>query len=276
MSKRRWVILLVTFFLYGFAIWWLNMFSNILYFWDKFYTENTTAAFFCERAEMQMLIRQPINTFSNIVYWLVAVAILRRGWKDQSKQKKYNIISANPFYSITYGLIMLYTFLASTFFHSSLIEFASRLDYSAVYSLSLFPLMYSSHRVWLIEIGVPSNQKHPQSTRVLIAIFTTLYVLLTFVLPEGWGKYTVLAIIFFLLAFAIFVERRDPGKTNKNYLWVCFASILIAVMWYAFDVYEVLCDPNSFIQPHSMWHLFAGISSFYFYMYIRSEKNKLD
>lgn len=87
MSKRRWVILLVTFFLYGFAIWWLNMFSNILYFWDKFYTENTTAAFFCERAEMQMLIRQPINTFSNIVYWLVAVAILRRGWKDQSKQK---------------------------------------------------------------------------------------------------------------------------------------------------------------------------------------------
>ena len=95
------------------------MFSNILYFWDKFYTENTTAAFFCERAEMQMLIRQPINTFSNIVYWLVAVAILRRGWKDQSKQKKYNIISANPFYSITYGLIMLYTFLASTFFSSS-------------------------------------------------------------------------------------------------------------------------------------------------------------
>jgi hypothetical protein len=96
------------------------------------------------------------------------------------------------------------------------------------------------------------------------------------VLPEGWGKYTVLAIIFFLIAFAIFVERRDPGKTNKNYLWVCFASILIAVMWYAFDVYKVLCDPNSFIQPHSMWHLFAGISSFYFYMYIRSEKNKLD
>ena len=46
-------------------------------------------------------------------------------------------------------------------------------------------------------------------------------------------------------------------------------------MWYAFDLTKVLCNENNFIQPHSLWHLFSGIAAFYFYMYIRSEKNRI-
>ncbi len=273
LSRRRAIVLVVTISVFALTIWFINSFLPYRNLWLQFDTESDISTFFCEYTDMSAIIRQPINTFSNFIYWMVGIAILRRGWKDQSKSKRYNLVCANPFYSITLGCIMLYIFCASTFFHSSLISFASRLDFSSVYSLSLFPLMYFAHRVWLLSIGVPSNVKHTKSTTTVVAVFTTAYLLLTFFLPHGTENYTVLSIIATIIVFGIIVEKRDPGKTNKYYLMASIGSILFAVMWFGFDVYKILCDKDSWVQPHSLWHLFAGVSVFYFYMYIRSEKN---
>ena len=274
-SIRRLLFLITTTFAFAFVIWFINNKLSYKDVWSSFYNESDISTFFCERTDMSKNIRQPINTFSNFIYWIVAVVILRRGWKDQSKRNRYNIISANPFYSILLGSIMVYIFCASTFFHSSLIQFASHLDFSAVYSLSLFPLMYFTHRVWLLSIGVSSNVKHTRSTTTLAIVFSLAYLLLTFCLPEGTENYVVLSVIATIIIFGIIVEKKDPGKTNHYYLIACIAFILIAVMWFAFDIYKVLCNQDSFIQPHSLWHLFSGLSTFYFYMYIRSEKNKI-
>lgn len=272
LSRRRIFLLIGTCLVFALTIFLLNEVLDIRNFWDGFYTEADIRTFFCERTLWDRLVRQPINTFSNFIYWMVAVAVLRRGWKDQRIQKRYNLVSANPFYSITFGLIMFYIFCASTFFHSSLIHVASQLDFSAVYSLSLFPLMYYTHRVWLLLAGVDSHQRHPLSTRTVVFVFSMLYILLTFFLPEGAENYTVLGIIFVLILFGVVVEKKDPGRTNRRYLVVSSLSILIAVMWFAMDVHKVLCNPDSVLQPHSLWHFFAGVSSFYFYMYIRSER----
>lgn len=274
-SRRRGAAFLLFAALFALVIWWVNNQQQWYGMWDKFYTYSDIESSFCEKIDLKKVVRQPINTFSNIVYLIFGLAIIRRGWKDQSKRNRYNIISANPFYSITYGFILLYTFAASTFFHSSLLIFANRLDFSAVYSLSLFPLMYFTHRVWLMRLGLPSNTRHYKSMWTLIVLFTALYIALTFFIPDGTGKYVVLGIIACMITFGVLVERADPGKTNRRYLTWCIASLLFAVMWFAFDVYKILCEPESIIQPHSLWHLFAGIAAFYFYMYIRSERNKL-
>jgi hypothetical protein len=273
-SQRRLLVFFACTLLYYLAIHISNIFLTGEV-WKEFHTSSDISTFFCEHTDMSLFVRQPLNTFSNIVYLITSLMILRRGWKDQSKRNKYNLISANPFYSITFGCILMYIFIASTFFHSSLIEAASKLDFSAVYSLSLFPLMYFTHRVWLLSIGVPSNTKHSKSTTTVIVVFSILYLLLTFFLPHGTENYVVLSIIIMLSLFGIVVERKDPGKTNPYYLMAAILSILFAVMWFAFDIYKILCNPNSIIQPHSLWHFFAGVSTFYFYMYIRSEKNKI-
>ncbi len=275
LSKRRLLVLLTTTALFGFVIWLLNEVVPYRNIWFGFITEEDIGTYFCEKTFMDKIVRQPVNTFSNFIYWISAVAILRRGWKDQSKRdsNRYNLVSANPFYSIVYGGILLYIFCASTFFHSSLIHFASRLDFSAVYSLALFPLMYYAHRVWLLTIGVPSNVPHTKSTTTVVTLFSLLYILFTFFTPDGWDDYVVLGIIILMSAFGVYVEQKDKGKTNWRYLAISMASIAFAVMWFAFDIYKILCDPDSFIQPHTLWHLFSGIAAFYFYMYIRSERN---
>jgi len=173
-SVRRGIAFIASVLLFGFAIWWLNNLPQYKNYWLGYDIESDIGTFFCEYTDMSLLIRQPINTFSNIAYLLPGLAILRRGWKDQAKRERYNMVSANPFYSIMLGGILLYIFCASTFFHSSLIGFASRLDFSAVYSLSLYPLMYFTHRVWLLSIGLPSNTKHTKSTTTVIAAFSVL------------------------------------------------------------------------------------------------------
>ncbi len=78
-----------------------------------------------------------------------------------------------------------------------------------------------------------------------------------------------------LIILGTIMEFVDRGKTNTRYLLVCVACILIAVVWFAFDTRKILCDPESLIQPHSLWHLFAGSATFYFYLYIRSEHLEL-
>jgi hypothetical protein len=217
LSRTRLLILLSSAILFALGIWFLNEVLPYRNVWDRFYTQANIGTYFCEKTLMDRIVRQPINTFSNLIYWISAFAIIRRGWKDQSKRTRYNLISANPFYSITYGCILLYTFMASTLFHASLINFAARLDFSAVYSLALFPLMYFTHRVWLLSIGHASNQKHPFSTRILIIVFTILYILFTFFVPDGDDDYVVLAMIIVLIVFGIIVEWKDSGKTNHYY-----------------------------------------------------------
>jgi hypothetical protein len=80
-SRRRVFVILSTAFLFAALIWFLN---NVLPYrgvWNHFYTEKEMGTLFCEATRMEKLVRQPINTLSNFIYWLAAFAIIRRGWK---------------------------------------------------------------------------------------------------------------------------------------------------------------------------------------------------
>ncbi|MBX2903436.1 MAG: ceramidase domain-containing protein [Chitinophagales bacterium] len=228
---------------------------------------------FCENTNMFDPIRQPVNTFTNVIYLLVGLYVLGVAWRDWRQQKRYNLISANPWYSFVYGIIQVYLFVASSYFHAGLTLFGRDLDYSGVFSLSLYPLMYFTHRIVLMVRGLPSNGKHPKEVLFLTIGFSILYVYLTFFSPPVIGRFIVLGMIVTMFIFAIIIENKDPGKTNKLYMWLTLASISLAVMFFEFDNQRILCSPDSFIQPHGLWHLLGGVAGFYFYFYIRSEKN---
>jgi len=242
-------------------------------FWNDKPSYDDIEFYFCELTNMNGLIRQPVNTFTNVIYLLVGLYVLGIAVRDYNEKKRYNLISANPWYSFIYGIIQVYLFVASSYFHSGLTVFGRDLDYSGVFSLSLYPLMYFTHRVVLLVRGLPSNVKHPREARLLTFSFTLAYIYLTFFSPPVIGRYIVFGMIITMIIFAVIVEKRDPGRTNKLYMWLTIVTISLAVMFFIFDIKKILCDPNSFIQPHGLWHLFGGVAAFYFYFYIRSEKN---
>jgi hypothetical protein len=259
----------------GYA-WFITILTNQYadsHFWDRASHLDGIDTDFCEYTNMAAFIRQPVNTFTNIIYLLVGLYVYGIAIRDYREKKYYNLISANPWYSFTYATIMVFLFFASSYFHSGLTIFGGDLDYSGVFSLSLYPLMYFTHRVILMLRGLPSNIKHPREARILTGIFTLIYLYLTFFSPPLVGRFIVLGMIATMFIFAFFVEMKDPGRTNKLYVWLTIICITIAVVFFGFDNHKILCNPWSFIQPHGIWHLMSGVAAFYFYFYIRSEKN---
>ena len=175
------------------------------------------------------------------------------------------------FYSFTLSAIMLYTFLGSTLFHSSLIDFFSKMDFSAVYSITLFPAMYFTHRVILTVMHKPTNIRRSKERLFMIAIFSVIYAILSFNLDMNIVHPAVATIILLLIATGIYLERKNPGSTNKDYLIACIVSIVIAGILFELDIKKIFCSDMGRITPHSLWHIFNGLSIFFFYLYIRSE-----
>ncbi|MFT5070400.1 MAG: hypothetical protein ACI8V8_000359 [Chitinophagales bacterium] len=256
---------------FGLVIYMLNHFLYPSNFWFSFTTNTGVDTWFCERTDMLKIVRQPINTFTNFGYLVNAIFFLGKGISDSKKHRAFNLITANPFYSWVLGFVSLYTFACSTFFHSSLIEFASNLDFSAVYSISLFPLMYFTHRFILLLRGKPSNVKHPKETTWLVIAFTLVYLILTFAVPMNYVHPIVVGFIVSTGILGYILERKDPNKTVKAYLLFMVIFITAAMVFFKMDIAKIGCNPDSFIQPHSLWHILNGFAVFYFYMYIRSE-----
>lgn len=264
------VSILFTIF-FGTLIYWLNRTFYDIGFWDHFLFKQGIESWFCERTDMKNLIRQPINTFTNYVYLVNAVFFTIKGVQDYQRKEPYNLITANSFYSILLGFISFYTFLGSTFFHSSLILFASKIDFSAVYSISLYPLMYFTHRLWLSLTKRPSQVKHVGEMLVFIFVFTVIYIILTFFVTMHYIHQTVLFFIILTVLFGIILERTEGGRTKKIYLKLTASFISVAVIFFKLDIEKILCHPDSYFQPHSIWHICNGFAVFYFYLYIRSD-----
>ena len=249
--------------------------NNVYYghvIWEKYYTETDIDKFFCEYTDMNKLIRQPVNTVTNFVYLVIAIYCYSKGLEDLKKKRAYNLITANHFYSFTLAGILLYTFAGSTLFHSSLIDFFSKMDFSAVYSITLFPAMYFTHRVILTVQGQPTNTPRSRSIILMIGIFSLLYIILAFFLNQNEIVEPIVAgIILLIITTGIYLERKQPGQTNKDYLIACITSISIAGILFEMDIRKIFCNDMGRISPHSLWHIFNGTAIFFFYLYIRSE-----
>lgn len=274
MYKDKIIYSLIATALFGVLIFALNMLFANSGFWDRYTFKTGVNLWFCENANMHNPIRQPINTFTNFIYLVNAYFFIAKGIKDYKQGNPYNLITANPFYSLFLGGISFYTFSCSTLFHASLIEMASDLDFSAVYSISLYPLMYFIHRIWMLSIGVSTHVRHVKSMIFMILFFTIIYLLLTFAIPMHFIHEIVFGFILSTLILGFYLERRDPGKTNRFYLNATGFFIGVAVLFFKLDTAKLLCNPDSFIQPHSIWHLCNGIAVFYLYLYLRSENYK--
>lgn len=239
--------------------------------WSNYTMDKGIEVLFCEFTDLKKVVRQPVNTFTNIWYVVNAIFFLSKGIADRRKPNSFNLITANPYYSIALAFISIYTFICSTFFHSSLIAIASKLDFSAVYSIALFPLMYYSHRILLIIRKKPTDIQHPNEVRILLLVFTVIYVVLTFFVPLAYVHPVVLFCIILTALGGYYLEKKEPNKADNRYLILMVITISIALFLFKLDFSKVGCDPDSFLQPHSLWHIFNSMTVFYLYLYFRSE-----
>lgn len=256
---------------FGFAIWWLNHTSSSQHIWETFPLDKKIPLSFCEKIEVSNPVRQPINTFSNIVYLIVSIIVFKNAWKERHNENSNDLITLSTAYSFLFAFILLYVFFASSFYHAALIPLAQRLDYSAVFAFSLFPIIFLLHRRWLIKKDKLRFLEKGKRAFAVFSVYLLTVLLLSLLVPRGKESLTALILIQFFLWLAFFATIDKSDYHQKSYLVLSIASVFIALMFFEFDKYKILCSPNSYFQTHSFWNLFIGLSAFYFYLYMRSE-----
>lgn len=256
--------------LFGFSIWGLNKNPALQGLWNNFLMDKKVPASFCEQVHINSPVRQPVNTFSNIVYLLTAVIILSGIWKSSHANIKGHLSESNIF-CLLFSIVLLYVFVASTFYHASLIGIAHTLDYSAVFSFSLFPFMFFLHQWWLLKKKTLSISERRKSEIRFLLIFFSANLGLALLTPKGKEQMVAILLVLLFLISAIITVIIEKHKPGTNYLIYTIIAVIAAVILFEFDKYKIMCNPKSFFQPHSLWNIFIGLSAFWFYLYMRSE-----
>lgn len=257
-------LIAITFF-FAFAIWWLNhslFFQNLD---NHFAMNNKLEDLFCEKAIASKLIRQPVNTFSNIIYLIVAVIIFKNGKRNLSLVSD----NINQFYESFLGFLLTYIFICSVLFHATLADIPLKFDFTAVCAFVAFPSIYFLHHFIF---------KKKNSSNYVAKGFFSLSFFITFILlffTTHYEKHNLemlfLILIFFMLSFIIL--NKNPA--NRKYLFISMASVSVAVIWFELDRNKIFCNPDGYLQLHSLWHIFIGLSAFYFYLYMLSRRDKI-
>lgn len=266
------ILLISVTILFGLAILWLNHDPSLQHTWETFSVDKKVPASFCEQLHLSKPIRQPVNTFSNIIYLIIAIIILKAVWNKKHFNAESSLLVKDD-YSVLFGLILLYVFAASTFYHSSLISIAHTLDYSAVFSFTLFPTMLLASRLWFANQGKLLFVQKRKSKILFLSAFLSINLLLVFLLPKGRESLVAIILVILFLGVAIATILFGKKKFAKKYLILSITSVLIAVLWFELDKYKILCNPLSYFQFHSLWNIFIGMSAFCFYLHMRTEEN---
>ncbi|CAG0928341.1 hypothetical protein TFLX_00860 [Thermoflexales bacterium] len=232
-------------------------------------------ACFCE-AIGAGFIRQPIATWSNLAFVLVGLLILEDVlW---SSSTRLNLLAQRRTYGVVYACAAILIGLGSWFYHTSLTFVGQWFDVMGMYLLGTFMVLYNvtrlrplSNRAFVVSyvwfnlalglglISVPELRRYLFGGLLLIAI--ALEVILrrhrrNGVSPSG-GEWLT--------------ESSPPISGSPRYFIAALVIYLLAQIIWTLDLNRIICDPDSLLQGHAVWHGLTALAVGLVYWHYRSE-----
>lgn len=224
---------------------------------------------YCEFNHPERLFHQPVNTYSNLIYFFYGMVVFQLGWKDWKAfaNREANTVRKSPYLSLLLAANFIYLSLGSAFFHSSLTWIGQRMDMNATYGLTLS----------LICIGwVQVLVKKEVSLRMQLGIVGVLLLLIASFLPLALlisSSLLLPSLFLILLVLGIINYIQYPAQRIPVLGVLSFVLLAVAIQIRSLDVAKVNCDPMSIWQGHALWHLLTATSSLSMYFYFRRVKN---
>ena len=225
---------------------------------------------YCEFNHPERLFHQPVNTYSNLIYFFYGIVVFQLGWKDWKAfaNREANTVRKFPYLSLLLAANFIYLSLGSAFFHSSLTWMGQRMDMNATYGLTLS----------LICIGwVQVFVKKELSPRMQLGLVGVVLLLIAAFLPLALRISSSLllpSLFLILLVLGTINFFQYPSQRIPVLGILGFVLLAIAIKIRALDVAKVNCDPMSIWQGHALWHLLTATSSLCMYFYFRRVKKK--
>ncbi len=225
---------------------------------------------YCEFNHPERLYHQPVNTYSNLIYFFYGIVVFQLGWKDWKAfaNREANTVRKFPYLSLLLAANFIYLSLGSAFFHSSLTWMGQRMDMNATYGLTLS----------LICIGwVQVFVKKELSLRMQLGLVGVVLLLIAAFLPLALrisSSILLPSLFLILLVLGIINYIQYPSQRIPVLGILGFVLLAIAIKIRALDVAKVNCDPMSIWQGHALWHLLTATSSLCMYFYFRRVRKK--
>ncbi len=243
-------------------------------FWQGWYIQANSFDYYCELVKPVSFFREPISAWSNLIYWYFGWWILL----DLKTPLQGSLFTANPWYRIFFGVVFLFMFGGSLFFHASMTSVSIAVDMSGVYAFCLLPVFLSLHRWYNFKTYGRSD------------VGSSVFVLLTLMLVIGiagvlgfwedsFNSIPVLIFALFLNGLLIgLTEWRfsssSEEKSMVKWVFISLVSFALAAVAWIVDRYRVYCEPEGWLHGHAFWHVFAGVAVFCLFLYFRGERTK--
>ncbi len=224
---------------------------------------------YCEFNHPERFFHQPVNTYSNLIFFFYGMVVFQLGWKDWKAftNRVANTVRKFPYLSLLLAANFIYLSLGSAFFHSSLTWMGQRMDMNATYGLTL-----SLIGIGLVQVSV----KKELSSRMQLGIVGGLLLLIASFLPLALqiSSSILLPFLFLILLVLGIINYIQYSAQRIPILGgLSFMLLVVAIQIRALDVAKVNCDPMSIWQGHALWHLLTATSSLCMYFYFRRVKN---
>jgi hypothetical protein len=217
---------------------------------------------FCEAART-WVVRQPANTFSNVGF--VAAGLLI-AWHASVRENLGTTLSAHRHLATAVACLVVLLGPGSAAMHATQSAAGGELDMLSMYLVASFAAAYAVMRWRRGGVGLLA------ATFAAGIAFCELvglwHVDLPVVVYAGNAAFAMLLVGATVLE--VLIMRRGEARAQRRYGYASLASILTAfAIWNATKTW--LCDPDSLIQGHAIWHLLGALSAYFLYRYYASE-----
>jgi hypothetical protein len=222
-------------------------------------------ACFCERVR-DGVIRQPVNTWSNLAFFLSGLAVVVIGGLDRlvgSRSDRLNPMRTHFVYPAVLGVATALIGLGSVIYHSSMTFIGQSMDVISIYLLLGFMLVYNLSRV----------RARGMRSGVFVGVYVFLNGVLT-LMAVRWPvsrRYIFVALILAILVTEAVIRRTRRPVMSQPLFYAALGSLALACFAWILDVTRVICWPDSWFQAHAMWHVLTAAAAGLVYLYFRSE-----
>jgi len=218
---------------------------------------------YCEFNHPDKFFHQSVNTYSNLIYFFLGVLICQIAWEDNKCRSLQYPLANFPLLSALMGFCFIYLSFGSAFFHASLTWASQRVDMNGTYSITLTLLSIGIYHVFY-KINLTERAK-----KVWIALMVAIILAFYKIHLLISSAVLIPILILMMLIFMGINYFQFPHKQRIILGVLSLLLIIIATKIRIMDVQKINCDPYSYYQGHSVWHLLTGISSFCNYAFFR-------
>lgn len=225
-----------------------------------------TGAEFCE-ATHPGLIKEPANTWSNFGFIFAGLLVAWQLSKGTFSDNK-NTITQKFFYGTFLACIIVFLGPGSMAMHATEAEIGGWFDMLSMYLICSFSFAYAIERFFKLPVIA------------FLAVFvlslgTCLYVQeLPYHIPVvGFiGNFIFAVFITLTIVFELLNTFLKKLTHQKKYGFLSVSSLMLAFgIWNLWKNDSYLCDPQSLIQGHAMWHLLDAVAAYFLFRFYASE-----